>query len=181
MKQLDINLPVQYKFFGGVKPIEAQSFETKLEEFRQKAYSLMPEEHANLRARCVIDNAINSIKTLLRNLWNNPEKLAHVKWPCIYASMQVDNDYSAYSVLISYRDDVMRAPYCETDESVNFKATLKCERDEFLHKYGFTELPQKQYRVEFDNHEAVLSDGQLKEINKEHPELYYKLLIKDAT
>ena len=180
MKTLRIELPVLYKFFGGAKPIEEQSFETKLDEFRQKAYDDMPDEHSHLRARCVIDNGINAIKTLLRNLWNTTEKLKKVKWPVINIQMMVDNDYSAYSVLICYRETLLLPKY-ETAESSNFEEAVQAERDEFLHKYGFTELPQKQYHVEFDNHEAVLSDTQLKEINKEHPELYYKLLIKDAT
>lgn len=181
MKELNITLPVQYKFFGGAKPIEEQSFETKLEKFRQKAYDYMPEEHNNLRARCVIDNGINSIKTILNTIWNTPEQLAVVS-PLINVDLRMDNDYTAYFIAVRYsHSSPFASPKYEIYTSENYDEAIQAEKDEFLQKYGFTELPQKQYRVEFENHEAVLSDRQLKEINKEHPELYYKLLIKDAT
>lgn len=170
MKTLHIALPVQYKFFGGAKPCEAQSFDSKLEEFRQKAYAGIPEEHSYLRARCVIDNAINSIKTLLRKLWNTPEKLALVQWPVIQVYMQVDNDYSAYSVSIFYRKDLTALPQYDSDESVNFEVAVQSEKDEMFQKYGFKELPPKQYRVKYENREAILSEQQLKELRKEQPD-----------
>lgn len=169
MKQLHIALPVQYKFFGGPKPIDAQSFDTKLEEFRQKAYSGMPEEHSHLRGRCLIDNGINAIKTLLRNLWKSKEKLAMVKRPVILAYMQVDNDYSAYAVSIIYREGLTVPPQCDTAESSNFEAAMQSEKDEIFQKYGFTELPPKQYRVKYEHHEAILTEQQLRELRKEQP------------
>lgn len=172
MKQLHIALPVQYKFFGGAKPIEAQSFDTKLEEFRQKAYAGMPEEHSHLRGRCLIDNGINAIKTLLRNLWKSKEKLAIVKWPVIQAYMQVDNDYSAYSVSIVYRESLMVPSRFETDESSNFEEAMQAEKDEIFQKYGFTELPLKKYRVRFEKHEAILNELQLADLRKEQPDSF---------
>lgn len=170
MKTLHIALPVQYKFFGGPKQLDKQSFDTKLEDFRQKAYSGMPEEHSHLRARCIVDNAIFSIKALLLHIWNTPEKLAVVKWPVINVYMQVDNDYSAYSVSILYREGLMVPPQCETDESINFEEAVQSEKDEIFQKYGFKELPPKQYRVKYENHEAILSEQQLKELRREQPD-----------
>lgn len=172
MKQLHIALPVQYKFFGGPKPIDAQSFDTKLEDFRQKAYAEMPEEHSHLRGRCLIDNGIHAIKTLLRNLWKNREKLALVKWPVIQAYMQVDNDYSAYAVSILYREGLTVPPQYDTAESSNFAEAMQAEKDEIFHKYGFKELPPKQYRVKFEKREAILSEQQLRELRKEQPDSF---------
>lgn len=170
MKQLHTALPVQYKFFGGPKPIDAQSFDTKLEEFRAKAYADIPTEHNYLRARCLIDNGINAIKTLLRNLWKSKEKLAMVKWSVIQAYMQVDNDYTAYAVSILYREGLMVPPQCDTAESSNFEEAVQAEKDEMFQKYGFKELPPKQYRVKYENREAILSEQQLKELRKEQPD-----------
>lgn len=176
MKTLRIALPVQYKFFGGPKPIDAQSFDTNLEKFRAKAYADIPTEHNYLRARCLIDNGINAIKTLLRNLWQSKEKLAIVKWPVIQAYMQVDNDYSAYSVSILYREGLMVPPKCDSAESSNFEEAVQSEKDEMFQKYGFKELPPKQYRVKYENREAILSEQQLKELRKEQQESFIHVI-----
>lgn len=183
MKTLHIALPVQYKFFGGAKPCEAQSFDSKLEEFRQKAYAGIPEEHSYLRARCVIDNAINAIRTLLRNLWADKEKLALVQWPVIQVYMQVDNDYSAYSVSIFYRKDLTAPPQYDYYESENFEEAVQSEKDEMFQKYGFKELPPKQYRVKYENREAILSEQQLKELRKEQPDSFIYVIeeVKPTT
>lgn len=181
MKSLHKALPVQFKFFGRPKPIEAQSFDAKLAEFRNEAYALitgLPRSCCLVdgRASCLIDDGIAAIRTLLSNLWKNPEKLNKLKWPEISAYMWVDDNHSAYSVKIMYRRDLMLPPCCETAESSNFEEVIKTEKDEVIQKYGFIELTPKKYRVRFDNHEAVLTEQQLRELQSEHPQWYFAIV-----
>lgn len=184
MKTLHTALPVQFKFFGKPKEFDKQSFDIKLAEFREKAYASLTENHdfprasclIDGRASCLIDDGIAAIRTLLSNLWKNPEKLDKLNWPEISAYMWVDDNHTAYSVKIMYRNDLMLPPCCETAESSNFEEVIKAEKDEVIQKYGFTEIPAKQYRVRFDNHEAVLSKQQLRELQSEHPQWYFAIV-----
>lgn len=183
MKTLRTTLPVQYKFFGAPKPLDAQLFESKLAEFRVQAYASLTGNHDFPRAcclidggiSCLIDKGINAIRTLLQNIWNTPEKLEKIKWPVIGVCMQVDNNYTAYYVRIVYHKDLM-SPQYETAESDNFEKAVQAEKDEVYRKYGFKELPPKQYKVLFDNREAVLSEQQLRELRKEQPEFFVQVV-----
>lgn len=176
MKTLTKVLPIKYKFFGGIKPIEAQSFDAKLVELRDEAYASIPGEHNYPRARCLIDRGIDSIRNLLRNIWNMPEKVDKIKLPKIAACMRIDNEYTAYSVKIMYLEDLITPPHYETDETSNFKEVIQAEKDEVIKKYGFTEIPLKKFRVKFENHEAILNELQVADLRKEHPEFYYDVV-----
>ena len=170
MNTLSKKLHVQFKFFGGVKPIDAQSFDSQLEEFRKTAYASIPEEHNNLRARYLIDCGIDSISNLLSNLWNSPWKLAQVTFSNICATMKVDNNYTAYWVAIFYGQNQF-----DYYESNNFEEAEETETEDMFQKYGFKEIPPKTYRVTFKNHVAVLSDFQLSELKKENPDKYFEV------
>lgn len=184
MKSLYFKLPVRFNFFGGVKPFDSQCFDTMLAEFREKAYASLTENRdfprasclIDGRASCLVDDGIDAIRTLLSNLWKNPEKLNKLKWPEISAYMWVDENHTAYSVKIMYRHDLMLPPCCETAESSNFKEANKAETDEVIQKYGFTEIPAKQYRVRFDKYEAVLTEQQLSELRAEHQQWYFNVV-----
>lgn len=174
MKTLYKKLPVEFKFFGKPKAFDVQSFDVNLEEFRDEAYAAIPEDHNFPRARCLIDSGINAIKTLLKNIWDTPEKLDLNNFPYIPVMLQVDNNYTAFLVKIS-----IKCGYCftlfESSKSSNFDEAVRAEKDEMLKKYGFTELPSKQYRVKFENHEASLNERELNELYKEHPEFCFKV------
>lgn len=176
MKSLHLALPVQFKFFGKPKAFDAQQFDAKLSEFRDGVYASIPDEHNYLRARSLVDSGINAISTLLKNIWNTPEKLDKIKWREISAYMWVDDDYTAYSVKVMYRSDLLATPQCETDASSNFVEAIKAERDEVLQKYGFTPLPPKQYRVMFDHHVAILTEQQVRELREKHPQWFFDVI-----
>lgn len=171
MKILHVSLPVQFKFFGGPKAFDTQSFDSKLAEFRNNAYAGIAESHDYPRARSLIDEGINAIRTLLKNIWNTPEKLVYVRFPSIHVFMEVDNNYTAYSVKISLCHDYIEK--YENAKSSNFDEVVQAEKDEMIEKYGFKELPLKKYRVKFENYEAVLNELQIVDIQKEYPTLYF--------
>ena len=167
-------MPIELSFFGKPKAFDVQSFDTKLEEFRDEAYAAIPEEHNYPRARCLIDRGIDAIKILLKNIWGTPEKLAIAKVPFMIICLKVDNNYTAYSVTIRLLD----ASYFYRDESFkssNFDEAVQAEMGEMFKKYGFSAPLPKQYRVKFENHEAVLSEREVNELCKEHPELYFDI------
>lgn len=148
MKTLHTTLPVQFKFFGKPEPkaFETQSFDTKLEEFREKAYASLTENNDFTRAcllidgriLCLIDRGIDAIRTLLKNVWNTPEKLVYVRLPSIHVFMQVDNNYTAYSVTVSLCHGCIEK--FETSKSSNFVEVVQAEKDEVLKKHGFTAI-----------------------------------------
>ena len=176
-------MPVQYKFFGGPKPIDAQSFDTKLEDFRLEAYATLSKEHNNLRARSLVDNAINVIGSLLMHIWNNTDNRAIIS-PVINVDLLMDNDYTAYYIVVRYSDmSPMSAPKYKTCKSENFDAAMQAEKDEVLRKYGFTELPLKKYRVRFEKHEAILNELQLADLRKEQPDSFIDVVeeVKPTT
>lgn len=177
MKILTMVLPVKSKFFSGIKPLESQSFDTKLEEFHQKACAETPEYTRNpKRARCLIEDSINSIKTLLGNIWNTPEKfgiLSRASSPEIIVDIEVDNDYTAYSVNVIYSKFPNLLAPSETYETSNFEKAIQSEKDGVFKNYGFIAIPPKKYRVRFDHHEAVLDEHQLSELRREHPGFYF--------
>lgn len=53
---------------------------------------------------------------------------------------------------------------------------MQSEKDEMFQKYGFKELPPKQYRVKYENREAILSEQQLKELRKEQQESFIHVI-----
>lgn len=172
MKRLNKRLTVKYNFFGNPRPIDAQSFDTKLKDFRCEAYATLSKEHNNLRARSLVDDAINVIGSLLMRIWHNTDNLAIIS-QVINVDLLMDNDYTAYYIVVRYSDaSPESAPKYETCKSENFDAAMQAEKDEVLLKYGFTEVPPKKYRVKFDNYEAVINELQLRELQKEHPELH---------
>lgn len=175
MKTLTKVLSLQFKFFGKPKPFDSQSFDAKLVEFSDKAYASIPDEHNYPRARCLIDRGIDSIRNLLKNIWNMPEKVDKIKLPKIAVCMRIDNEYTAYFVEIMYFED-LNTPHYETDETSNFKEVIQAEKDEVIEKYGFTELPLKKYRVKFENHEAVLNELQVAELRKEYSGFYFDVV-----
>lgn len=166
MKRLNTYLPVQFKVFGGVKPIESQSFETELEQFRQEAYSNAPKEKDNLRCRCLIDNGINSIKTLLSNLWKDKEQRRKIKKPRIEVYLLVDNEYTVYRVAIIYSENnLWSAPQCDHYESEKFGETIEAEKDELLDRYGFKEpepiVDKRKFRVSLSGRDAIMTYSEL--------------------
>lgn len=171
MKILHVSLPVQFKFFGRPKALDTQSFDYKLAEFRNNAYAGIPESHDYPRARSLIDEGIDAIRTLLKNIWNTPEKLVYVRLPSIHVFMQIDNNYTAYSVKIYLHADMME--HFEEFKSSNFDEVVQAEKDEVIEKYGFKEIPLKKYRVKFANHEAILNELQIVDIQREYPTLYF--------
>lgn len=174
MKTLSKSLPVEFKFFGKPKPFDKQSFETALTEFRDEAYDGIPENHNYPRARSIINDGINAIKTLLKNIWDTPEKLAIVKVPSIPVVLQVDNNYTAYFVQIGIQSRFYFTRY-ESAKSSNFDEAVQTEMEEMFQKYGFTESPLKKYRVKFRNHEVVLNELQVEDLRKEHPEFPFDI------
>ena len=172
MKILGKNLPVEFKFFGKPKAFDVQPFDTKLAEFRDKAYAGIPEEHNFPRARSIINDGINAIKTLLKNIWDTPEKLVLVKCPII-AWMKVDNNYTAYAVTVKIGSGY-RYKY-ESSTSSNFDEAIQMETEEMFQKYGFVPSPLKKYRVKFRDHEVVLNELQVEDLRKEHPEFYFDI------
>ena len=167
-------MSIELSFFGNPKAFDKQSFDSKLAEFRDEAYAAIPEEHNFPRARCLIDRGIDAIRFLLKNIWDTPEKLAIAKVPFMPICLQVDNNYTAYSVTISLLDDSYFM-HDKSSKSSNFDEAVQAEKDEMFKKYGFTELPSKQYRVKFENHEASLNKRELDELHKEYPEFYFNV------
>lgn len=179
MKILHTTLPVQFNFFGKPKEFEAQSFDAKLAEFRKEAYEDITGNHISPRTSCLVDgrasclanDVIDAIRTLLQNIWNTPEKLVFVRLPNIHVFLEVDNNYTAYSVKI-YLHAYMMEQF-EESKSSNFDEVLQAEKDEVIKKYGFTEIPLKKYRVKFAKHEAILNELQIVDIQKEYPTFYF--------
>ncbi len=178
MKILRKKLPVELNFFGKPKAFDAQSFDTKLAEFRDEAYASIPENHNFLRARCLIDSGIDATRTLLKNIWDTPEKFdmvnKTVNGDFIDIYLQVDNNYTAYEVKVRLCGGFYWTRY-ESSKSSNFDEVLRTEKDEMFKKYGFSAIPPKQYRVKFEHHEAVLSRQELDELYKEYPDFYFKV------
>lgn len=171
MKILHTALPVQFNFFGKPKAFDTPEFDAKLAEFRHNAYAGIPESHDYPRACSLIDKGIDAIRTMMKNIWNTPEKLVFVRHPSIHVFLQVDNNYTAYEVTISLCHGYIEN--FEKSKSINFDEAVQAEKDEVIKKYGFTEIPLKKYRVKFNKHEAILNELQIVDIQKEYPTLYF--------
>ena len=172
MKTYKTTLPVQFKFFGRAKPLDKQSFDAKLEELRTQAYAAIPIENNFPWIRYKIDCAIDAIKTLLKDIWTTPEKLAQVA-SSIRAYIRVDNNYKAYAVAICY-EDAADQTRCESTESSTFDEAEKAEKNEMLEKY-FHKMPPKHYRVTYENYEAVLTEQQLSDLRKDYSDFYFEV------
>jgi len=171
MKEYQKTLPVQFKFFGHAVSIDKQSFDDKLEELRKQAYAAISRENNLPWIRYKIDCAINDIKMLLNDLWSHAEKLAQVA-SSIRAYIRIDNNYKAYAVAICYENAAGVTRYEEYKTS-RYDEAAKAEKDEMITKYGFFKLPDRQYRVTYENYEAVLSASKLSELRTEHADLHF--------